>query len=212
MADVSEKGTRLIADIRKDAEAEAARITAEADKAARDRVEQFERQMKDITAEADKTAAEQGEAVKRALHAAFTVEMRRIALASRDRILKRVLRRVEEKMAARVSDKTYRGLLLTLVVEAAIGLGEAEVTVNASPAELALIDDAFLKEAAAKVKSLVMRPVTITKSKEAPLLLQGIVLSAADGRTAFNNQIRTRLLRRQSEIRKRIYDSLHLQA
>ncbi len=212
MADVSEKGTRLIADIRKDAEAEAVRITTEADKAARDRVDQFERQMKDIMAEADKTAAEQEEAVQRTLQAAFTVEKRRIALASRDRILKRVLRRVEEKMAARVSDKNYRGLLMTLVVEAAIGLGESKVTVNASPAELALIDDKFLKEATAKVASLVMRPVTITKTREAPLLLQGIVLSAADGRTAFNNQIRTRLLRKQSEIRKRIYDRLHLQA
>ena len=42
----------------------------------------------------------------------------------------------------------------------------------------------------------------------AALQAQGVVLTAADGRTAFNNQVPTRMLRRQREIRKLIYDVL----
>jgi V/A-type H+-transporting ATPase subunit E len=212
MADAAEKGSRLIEDIRKDAQTEAAKIKDEAQRAAQERVRQFERQMEDIKAEAEKAAAAQEESVKRTLQAAFTVEMRRISLAARDQALKNILSRVEEKMAALMSSKKYRDLLLALVVEAAIGLGADQAEVNASPQELALIDEAFLKEAAAKVKSLVLRDVKITKGSAAPLLLQGIVLAAADGHTAYNNQIRTRLLRRQSDIRKLIYDRLQLQA
>jgi len=96
------------------------------------------------------------------------------------------------------------------VVEAAIGLGADEAEVNASPDELRLIDAAFLKEARDKVKELVLRKVTVTRSASTPLLLQGIVMSSADGRTAYNNQIRTRLLRNQSAIRKLIYERLQL--
>jgi vacuolar-type H+-ATPase subunit E/Vma4 len=212
MADAAEKGSRLIEDIHQDAQTEAAKITAEAQRAAEERVRQFERQMEEIRTEAEKSAAAQEKKITLALQAAFTVEMRRLSLSARDQALKSVLSRVEKKMAGLVSSKKYRDLLIALVVEAAIGLGADTAEVNASPDELALIDDAFLKEAAAKVKSLVLRDVKITKGSAAPLLLQGIVLAAADGHTAYNNQIRTRLLRRQSDIRKLIYDRLQLQA
>jgi ATP-dependent protease HslVU (ClpYQ) peptidase subunit len=37
---------------------------------------------------------------------------------------------------------------------------------------------------------------------------QGIVLTAADGRTAFNNQVRTRMLRNQRKIRTLIYNKI----
>ena len=52
------------------------------------------------------------------------------------------------------------------------------------------------------------RQINLQLSKELPLKSQGVVLTAADGRTAFNNQIRTRMLRKEREIRMTIYDTL----
>ena len=37
---------------------------------------------------------------------------------------------------------------------------------------------------------------------------QGVVLTTMDGRMAFNNQIRTRMLRKQRQIQKQVYDRL----
>ena len=52
------------------------------------------------------------------------------------------------------------------------------------------------------------RDVTLELADESPTAGQGIVLRAADGRVQFNNQIATRLLRYQSEIRKIVYGEL----
>ncbi len=203
---------KLIQDISADALDEAAKIKADAERNVQERIRQFERQMEEIRAEAEQAAAAQSVAIERTLQAGFTVEIRRLALRSRDQALKSVLGRVEEKMARLVSAPAYREFLQALIVEAVIGLGADRVSVNASPPELKLLDDDLLEKAVAQVKKLVMRSVTIKKSQDPPLLLQGIVLSADDGKTAYNNQIRTRLLRRQSDIRKLIYDRLGLRA
>jgi len=40
------------------------------------------------------------------------------------------------------------------------------------------------------------------------LKAQGIVLTAANGHTAFNNQVKTRMLRKQREIQTLIYNTL----
>jgi len=45
-------------------------------------------------------------------------------------------------------------------------------------------------------------------SEEEPLKSQGVVLTAADGRTAFNNQVKTRILRHKREIQTLIYNAL----
>jgi vacuolar-type H+-ATPase subunit E/Vma4 len=50
--------------------------------------------------------------------------------------------------------------------------------------------------------------MTLTLSDTPPLKSQGVVLTAADGRTAFNNQVKTRMLRKQREIRMLIYNAL----
>jgi vacuolar-type H+-ATPase subunit E/Vma4 len=173
-------------------------------------VRQYERQIVEISSDAQKTAAAQVEAVKKNLKAAFAVDLKRILLRSRDQVFRRTLDGVEEAMAQRVAGREYRRVLFTLIVEAAIGLGAETVEVNATPEELALIDDALLAEAAGKVSTLVLKKVGIRKSQAAPLLLQGIVLGSANGKTAYNNQVRTRLLRNQSAIRKLIYDRLQL--
>ncbi len=210
MEDIAGKELRLVADIKRDAAAEAERAKKDAEREAAERKAQSERQIADILTEAGKAGAAQAESLKRNMQAALAVELKRIALSARDRVFRRVMEQVEEKLAARLSSPEYRRVLLALVIEAAIGLGAEEVEVNASPAELPLLDDRLLREAEAKVKELVLKKVTIRKSAAAPLLLQGVVMNSSDGRTAYNNQIRTRLMRQQGQIRKLIYERLPL--
>ena len=59
-----------------------------------------------------------------------------------------------------------------------------------------------------RIKKILGFGVVLKVSEEQPLHAQGVVLTAQDGRTAFNNQIHTRMLRKQREIRKHIYDNL----
>ena len=82
----------------------------------------------------------------------------------------------------------------------------AAAEVNASKPELPLIDSKLLREAESKVKELCGRTVTLSKSAGDPLSAQGVVVTSRDGRRAFNNQVRTRLLRSQTEISRLIHN------
>ena len=50
--------------------------------------------------------------------------------------------------------------------------------------------------------------MTIQLNEEHALLSQGVVLTANNGRVAYNNQVKTRLLRRQQDIQRLIHDRL----
>jgi vacuolar-type H+-ATPase subunit E/Vma4 len=119
-----------------------------------------------------------------------------------------VLKRVRQRLAEMVGTREYREVLLNWIVEAAIGLGVSQATVNASAAELKQIDERLLQEAQDKIGVLSGKKVSLESAAEDPLIPQGIILRAADGRVEFNNQVATRVLRRQSEIRKAIQDTI----
>ncbi len=70
------------------------------------------------------------------------------------------------------------------------------------------IDELLLLEAARRVKEVSGVDVVLRRSAAQPLQGQGVVLTAGNGRTAFNNQVATRVERYQSEIRKLIYEAL----
>ena len=52
------------------------------------------------------------------------------------------------------------------------------------------------------------RVIEAVRKTEGPRAYPGSPLIAADGRVEFNNQVATRLLRRQSEVRKTIQDEI----
>jgi vacuolar-type H+-ATPase subunit E/Vma4 len=198
----------LIASIEKDAQAEADTILADAQKLADEQKAYGEKQAGMILKKAQKQAAQQSEAVKKKILAGIDIEVKRKVMRAQDSLLNMVLDRVEEQLHALVRDKHYRDILLNWVVEAAIGLNTDAAVISASGDELAFINKTFLAEAEKKVKSYTGRRVALSLSTTPQNRLQGINLTAKDGRTAFNNQVRTRIARRQREIRKRIYDML----
>jgi vacuolar-type H+-ATPase subunit E/Vma4 len=208
---MEESGTqyaKLVHDIKLEAEEEAKEILEEARRFAEERRQSFEQQIAEIEEGAKKTAAEQVRLLTKSLKASLAVELRRIILKNRDEAMKKILAGVKEKLAARIREKDYPGILCGWIVEAAIGLDAPNVLANASPAELALIDEALLKKAKEKVKALAKKNIEIAKSDLPPLARQGVIVVSRDGKTAFNNQVETRLIRQQSAIRKIIYSRL----
>ena len=105
-------------------------------------------------------------------------------------------------------DANYRSVLINWITEAFIGLDMESAEVNASEKERALINDQLLLEVRERIHMRTDRQAELKLSDLEPLKSHGVVLTAADGRTAFNNQVKTRMLRNQREIRTLIYNTL----
>jgi vacuolar-type H+-ATPase subunit E/Vma4 len=219
-------GSDLIAGIRGDAQAEAERLLAEARAAAEERVQAAATQAARILEEARAKAEAQGQSVEAQARSAVRMEDKRTSLKVREEALRQVLRAVRERLAALAGEqggvrgsggagsgaadgrRSYRSVLLGWIVEAAIGLNVPEATVRVSAREQRYLDKELLQEAARRVKELTGREVTLEPAGGDPLVGQGVVLRSADGRLEFNNQVSTRLLRYQSEVRKIVFEAL----
>ncbi len=198
----------LINGITHDAEQEAQRLVEQAKKDVEDKKRACDTQVESLLNEAKKKAQAQTEAIIRHNRSAINVEIRRIALKKRGEVLKKVLEQVEERFAKLIAEPGYKELLMHWIVEAAIGLNAEQAVVNASKKERPLVTAEVLRTAEQKVKSFINKKVELTVSDEAEPLVQGVILFTRDKKMAFNNQLPTRLLRYQSEIRKMIFDAL----
>jgi len=198
----------LIEGIAQDAAAEGRRLEEEAEKAGAERRESSRRQAEGILEEARRKAAAQAEALRRLAASTAKMEVKRIGLRVREQAAREVLDQAREHLERLCGSPEYREVLLGWIVEAAVGLGLPEASVNASARELPLLDAGLLAEAQRRVRELAGRTVSLTRTEGVPLAGQGVVLTGRGGRLAYNNQVSTRLLRRQTEIRKMIYDGL----
>jgi vacuolar-type H+-ATPase subunit E/Vma4 len=198
----------LIDGIAEDVSREAERILGEAEKSAADRRASAEEQARAVIQQAESKAEEQAERIRKQSASALRMERRRKQLRLREQAVQEVLKRVRRRLAEMVGTREYREVLLVWIVEAAIGLGASQATVNASAVERKQIDERLLREAQDKIGELSGKKVSLTSAGEDPLIPQGIVLRAADGKVEFNNQVATRLLRQQTEIRRAIQDRL----
>jgi vacuolar-type H+-ATPase subunit E/Vma4 len=196
----------LIDGIAQDAAREAERILGEAERAAADRKRAAADQARAVLQQGESKAREQAERIRSQADSSLRMEHRRRRLRLQERSVQEVLTRVRQGLARMVGTPEYREVLLAWIVEAAIGLGVREATVNASAAERKQIDKQLLQDAQNRIRELSGRKVSLKPAEGDPLIPQGVVLKAADGRVEYNNQVATRLLRRQSEIRKSIQD------
>jgi vacuolar-type H+-ATPase subunit E/Vma4 len=199
---------KLIHGIRDDAKKESERILADAEKYITERHTAGEQRIDRIMEEAKKKAEEQVNAVKRNIDATIAVEKRRIELRIRDRIIQEALEKVKKVLFEMIGSPNYRKILMDWIVEAAIGLNAAGAEVNASVKEKELIDDSLLGKAEEEVKKMTGKKVRLIRSEKEPLLAQGVVLTAENGKIAFNNQVTTRLLRYGTEIQRKIHEAL----
>jgi vacuolar-type H+-ATPase subunit E/Vma4 len=200
--------TELISGIESDARIEEQDIIKEAEKRADEKRKYSEKKIEALLNDARSEAKKQEEAVTNKMLSAVELELRRHSMSVRSALIQEIMDRVEKKLDSMTGEANYRSILINWIAEAFVGLGVEAAQINASQKERELIDDKLLSEVKEKIRMQNNKQVQLILSDEEPLKSQGVVLTAADGRTAFNNQVRTRMLRNQREIRTLIYNAV----
>jgi V/A-type H+-transporting ATPase subunit E len=208
MESVEKEKAALISGIETDARAEEEKIIKEAENKAAEKRKYSKKKIESLLNDARKKAEEQAEAVKRKIISSAELEAKRRSMCVRNAVMQNIMDRVEKKLNSMTGDTNYRSVLVNWITEAAIGLDTEAAQVNASEKERTLINDQLLLEVKEKIHTQTGRQVTLTLSDAQSLKSQGVVLIAADRHTAFNNQVKTRMLRNQREIQMLIYNTL----
>jgi len=198
----------LIEGIKRDAEAEVATIREETERYAAERRDSAAEQAAASLREAEVKAEAQAQAVIKNAESKASVERKKYALQVKDRVIQETMDLARAKCAELTGSPDYRRILRDWIVEAAVGLSVDRAVVNASKEELPLVTAELLREAADAVESITGKRMEMTVAENDPLPAQGVVLTAAGGRLAYNNQVPTRFLRSQTVIRKLIYSTL----
>lgn len=208
MESVDKEKAALISGIETDARAEVERIMKEAEDQAAEKGKFAEKKIESLSNDARQKAQGQAESVKRKILSATELEVKRRSMRVRDVVMQDILDRVGKKLNSMTGNADYRSVLAGWITEAAIGLDAESAQINASQKERTLIDDRMLSDVKGRIHAQTGRRMALTLSDEQPFISQGVVLTAAGGRTAFNNQIKTRMSRSQREIRMLIYNTL----
>ena len=208
MGSVEKEKASLISGIEADARAEEEKIIKEAEAQAAEKRKYSKKKIESLLDEARTKAQEQAEAARKKIISRAEREVKRRSIRVRDEIMQDIMERVEEKLGTMIGGDNYRAALAGWLTEAAIGLDAEAATVSASAEELRLIDDNMLSEVKGRFHNQAGKHVELTLSDAQPLQSQGVVLTAADGRTAFSNQVKTRMLRYKREIQTLIYSRL----
>jgi vacuolar-type H+-ATPase subunit E/Vma4 len=198
----------LIEGIIKSSKEEAQKILADADKGIKSAKENSRSQADTIIRNAEKKATEQASAIRETTARSIKSESRRLLLNARRELLDSIILKIHKNLEAEIGKPSYRRVLQGWITEAALGLGATEAEINASHIEIELIDAGLIKNVQDDIKKLTGREVRLYKSKAEPLSAQGVVLTSKDGRTAYNNQVPTRIMRYESEIRNLAYREL----
>ncbi len=198
----------MIAGIEADARKEEEKILAEAEAQAAEKRKYGDKKIESLLQDAAHKAQAQAEAIKAKALSEVELDIKRRHLHDRDALMRDILHRVEQRLYTLIDGPDYRSVLRQWITEAALGLDAASAHVNASARERPLINDSLLAEVRQDVRTRTGKQITLTLSDSPALGLQGVVLTASNGRVAFNNQVRTRMSRRQVEIQKRIYNAL----
>ena len=197
--------SELMSGIKTDAIKEADLIIEEANRTASDKQLARDMQVKSIIRETERKIELQTGIIEKNCRSAISVEKKRISLKIREKVINSVIDLVRKKIAEKAEDPDYPEIVKGWIIEAAIGLGEKEAVVNGSIKENGIITEQFLRETEKKYHALTGGTIRLIKSDKNPLLGQGVVLSSVNNKTAFNNQVPTRIMRYQAEIRKTIY-------
>jgi vacuolar-type H+-ATPase subunit E/Vma4 len=208
MEPVEKEKASLISGIEEDARIEEEKIIRDAENQAAEKRKYGQKKIESLLNDAKEKACEQADIVKKKIISGVELEAKRMSMRIQDSIVRDIMHRVEQELGAMIDDPNYRFVLIDWMTEAAIGLDAESAEVNASERERPLINFELLAEVGRKVQEQTGKQVTLALSDAPPLKAQGIVLTAADGRTAFDNQVTTRMRRRQRDIRMKIYDAL----
>jgi len=198
---------QIIGAILSEAETEADQVRSESEQEIASRKEGTKSRVARIKQDAEKRAAEQAKSIIARMDSRIASMQRRNRLELQAKAYRMVTREVRKRLCHMIDAPEYREVLAGWIAEAAIGLHASSASVRASREEQE-IAATVMQDAAREAEHITGEAVALTQSSDPPLSSQGVSLTSADGRTAFNNQVETRLIRYESEIRKIIYNSL----
>ncbi len=198
----------LISGIESDARTEEQEIIRQAENQAVEKRKYAEKKIESVLEDARKEAQEQAEAAKKKIFSGLKLELKRRSMRIQDSIMQEIKNRAEQKINSVISETSYREVLINWITEAAIGLDTESAQINASEKERTLINERLISETEEKIKTKTGRKITLRLADAVALKRQGVVVTASDGRTAYNNQVKTRIQRKEREIRMLIYEKL----
>lgn len=208
MESAEKEKNAIISGIELDARAEEQQIIQEAEHQATEKRMYNEKKIESVLNDAHDEARQKAESFKRKMISGVQLEIKRRSMHIHDAVIHEIMDKVEKKLNSMCCNADYRTVLVKWITEAAIGLDAESARINASEKELVLTNDQLISEVTEKVRAKTGRKMSLQLSEELPLKSQGVVLTSADGRTAFNNQVKTRILRKEREIRMAIYNTL----
>jgi len=208
MEPVDKKMAALISGIEADVRAEEEKTIADAERRAEEKRKYAQKKAESLLKESREKGDEQAASIEQKVIAAVKREINRRSLRLRDTLLQRIMDRAEKRLEAMIDDPAYRAVLANWITEAAVGLNADSARINASTRERSLIDEQLLGEARDRAAAQMGKAFTLTMAEAEPLESQGVVLTTADGRMAFNNQVKTRMSRKRREIQRLIYDAV----
>ncbi len=198
----------LIASIEADAQAEIDKMLREAADQALQREQYTDKKIELMRQESRQKAAAQGDVIRSKALSQAELEIKRRRLRASNEIVQRIMSLVEQKLQRLIGTEAYREVLIRWITEAALGLGGDMLFLNASVEERRLMDETLLHLAQERIQQAQGRTITIRLADAPALASQGVILTTKDGRMAYNNQVRTRLLRQQRSIQRLIHDHL----
>ena len=190
------------------AHVEADELVTQAEKRAESRKNSALAQEEALMREAEKQLEEERKRLEKLSDQKISSEIRRKELQLRDRFMTEALDRTREKLLGMTATEEYSAVLADWVLEGVLGLDAKTVELNGRVREREIMTDEWLREQEKRLKNEFGREVEISLSFDAPLIGAGVVAKQKGGRLVYNNQIDTRLLRKQSELRKAIYEEL----
>jgi vacuolar-type H+-ATPase subunit E/Vma4 len=198
----------LLNGIIQDVDRQIRELEEEAASYARTRKENAAKQVEEILRKARESADAQCSALIKNAESKVSIERRKMTLRVRDSIIQETLDAARVVCAESIEKPGYDKVLEGWIVEASAGLSAEAATINASREELPLITDALLRRAEKATAEFTGKSVKLRKIEGDPLPAQGVVLTTEGGKLAYNNQVPTRFLRAQTDIRKRIHSVL----
>ncbi len=198
--------TALIEAIAAEAEEEAEKVRREAERQAEEIVKNAEEKVKTIRREAEERAEQQVESLRASKRQEIEAEERKAYLNAKEELYREAVEKLHSRMERVTREESYRVILLGWVAEGVLALGAEEIKVNGGARERELMDERFLRDATAEAKRAGSGPVSLsTEDTAQPLEEPGVVLSAENGRTVFNNRLFARIERYESRLRRMVY-------
>ncbi len=203
---MEEEKNPLIATILADAENEAARIVAQAEKSGELQRVQAEKRAAAIVEQAKADGTAQAERKIAQVQATLEMEKKRMELQRKASISNYLLQRLDARFREIVDTHRYREFLKQWLVEAVVGLERPWAEVVTSP--LDPIHQSLISEVMEESSRLLGYSVTLVVAEEKDPTMQGVMVYSKDRKTAYNNTVATRTKRYATEMYRIIHQAV----